>query len=202
MQTVSLAEELCTSLLDKSPPRWSPGVAMMAPRHIAALFVALTGVAANPGRLECNRPVVVDAVIMGQAAIFSSEVATTFDGGKSCGGIYTAGEDIVVSVIGGGMFLLTVEGATIPGADCDGTRTEIEAVLLDTSESTGDITAWIGRAASGAGPVTVHEKCTLTQAAPVHTDTGCRAAAGAAIATDAAVAAGCARRELLRADLW
>eukprot|EP00967_Tisochrysis_lutea_P065305 scaffold84885_cov30-Tisochrysis_lutea.AAC.8 len=101
---------------------------------------------------------------MFKPAIANAEVATAFTG-KACGGTYTPGEQIELSELGGGTYLLQISGARMTSGTCDATRSIASPVTVDTTGATGEIAAWLGRATSGAGPVNVHEKCILKPAA-------------------------------------
>eukprot|EP00962_Isochrysis_galbana_P061881 scaffold47130_cov230-Isochrysis_galbana.AAC.1 len=72
---------------------------------------------------------------MFKPAVANEEVATAF-AGKSCGGSYTPGEEIEVSVVGGGTFLIEVSGARLESGTCDSTRSIASPVKLITSSST------------------------------------------------------------------
>ncbi|KAL3916294.1 MAG: hypothetical protein SGPRY_006884, partial [Prymnesium sp.] len=88
---------------------------------------------------------------MGQSALPSLDLQTEFSG-KSCGGTFTPGETLTVSVRGGGTYMLEVMGGTLVDgeATCGGTRYanngEAKASYdLRTSQEATEVQAWIGR---------------------------------------------------------
>ncbi|KAL1515118.1 hypothetical protein AB1Y20_004181 [Prymnesium parvum] len=129
---------------------------------------------AFPTYMTCDRPLVVGHVIMGQAAVETSALGTSFQG-KECGGTFTAGEALTLEVSGGGTYLIEVTGAklTASGSTCDGRRLahlggSASTFAVTATAGSSVVEAWIGRGTgptSADMPVQIHAKCTLTAAA-------------------------------------
>ncbi|KAL1499200.1 hypothetical protein AB1Y20_013708 [Prymnesium parvum] len=147
---------------------------------LQALVLVASGVTAFPSYLSCDRPLVVGHVIMGKEAIEETASATAFEG-KECGGTYTPGEELTLTVSGGGTYMLEVSGGTlsISGNKCNSRRyanlgSSTASYAMATSVDKSLVEAWIGR---GTGPtladmpVAIFSKCTLTAAPASSTPT-------------------------------
>lgn len=111
---------------------------------------------------------------MGKAAVSTTDLAATFEGKKCGSGTFTAGEELTVSVTGGGTYMLEVSGGTLSGSGikCDGTRN----AHVGSPESTfkfvpaagsSEVAVWMGRGTgptSADMPVQIYAKCKLQKA--------------------------------------